>query len=600
MREQAVRDRERPWRADPLLVAGVVFIVLQTCLRAVIVLQSYFWQDDYFHLSLFQRLGFSREFVVREHNGHLEVGANLIYGLIGRDPGLSFLPAALGLLALQLTASCLLLAVLRQLFGRSPWLLVPFVAYLFTPLALPVATWLAAGLEALPLQIAMLTTLLGGVRAYRSRSWRWALVSVAGMATGLLFWEKAVLVLPALVAVLVLVEEGGTPWRRGLRQVADFWPFLLPHALLVAAYVPFYLSVVGSSTLDLDVGSVIPTTAETVFAMLLPGLFGGPWTAAGADSTVAADAGTLPAAGFALLAFGLVTVSIRLRGERAVKAWLLVAGYLAIDVAMVQLTRAASLDIAARDPRYITDALPVIAIGCCAAFTGPRIALQAAGRRWARPASAVASAAAVSALLVASCLLTTSLVVGELQHRSTRDYVTDVLQTMDANPDVSVVSSQPPKYLTLFAAFDLDDTLRALGQERTFDRPGTDMGMFDPEGVLRPIMLLEPIMRASGPVAGCGWALPAAEQRLGDVPIWYDLQVLRFTYASPAEVTLHLAVGDDRQDLTVPPGTGQAMFVVTGQQGRVTLRASGAPAGAVCVDDVVVGTPWPEGLIGSS
>ncbi|MBN1092303.1 hypothetical protein JKP75_06815 [Blastococcus sp. TML/M2B] len=177
--------------------------------------------------------------------------------------------------------------------------------------------------------------------------------------------------------------------------------------------------------------------------------------------------------------------------------------------------------------------------------------------------------------------------------------MSDVLETMDARPEVSVVSTLPPVHVTIFESFDLDATLRTVGEPRPFDRPATEMGMFDQDAVLRPITLLEPILEASGPVPGCGWPLPAGGQVLGDVPIWFGLQVLRFGYDSPAEVTVHLAVGDDRQDVTVPAGTGRVMFVVTGQQGPVAVRASGAPAGTVCVDDVVVGTPWPEGLSGN-
>ena len=592
MRERTATDRWRGWRADPLLTAGVVLIGLQTAQRAFVLAGSYFWQDDLFHLSLYRRTGLSWEFVVRDHNGHLEMGTNLVYALIGANPSPSFVPAALLVLVLQLVASGLLLAVLRLLFGRSPWILLPFAAYLFTPLALATVTWFAAGLQALPLQIAMLTALLGGIRAYRSRSWQWAAVSVAGTATGLFFWEKAVFVLPALVAVLLLVEEAGTPWRRSVKQVANFWPFLLPHVLMVAAYVPFYLSLGGPSVKP-TLGDAIPSAAETLFAMLLPGLFGGPWTAEGAESTVTAAPGTVQAVIVGVLAFGVVAVSIRLRGVRAVKAWFLVLGYIAADVVLVQIGRGDYLSMAARDPRYITDALPVVIIGCCAAFSGPRRAL-AAGRRWARPARAVAPAAAVSALL-ASCLLTNFLVLGELQHRPSQNYLAGVMRTMAADPGGSVVSSQPPIYVALNNAFDLEDTLHGLGQEYVFDRPGTDMGIFDRDGILRSVVLLEPIMQATGPVDDCGWALPAEEQQIGFLPIWFGLQVLRFTYTSPAEVTLHLAVGDDRQDLTVPPGTGKAMFVVTGQQGPVTVRASGAPAGAVCVDDFFVGTPWPEG-----
>jgi hypothetical protein len=159
-------------RVDPMLLGGALLILLQTVVRAGIVLPSY-WQDDFHHLELARRLGLSQAFLVRDYSGHLEVGQYFLYWLIGRDAGLSFLPAAISLLVLQLAASCLLLAVLRQLFGRSPWILVPFAGYLFTALGLPVATWWAAGLQAMPLQITMLLTLLALIRAVRQRSWRW-------------------------------------------------------------------------------------------------------------------------------------------------------------------------------------------------------------------------------------------------------------------------------------------------------------------------------------------------------------------------------------------------------------------------------------------
>jgi hypothetical protein len=162
-----------------MLLGGALLILLQTVVRAGIVLPSYYWQDDFHHVELARRLGLSQAFLVRDYSGHLEVGQYFLYWLIGRDAGLSFLPAALSLLGLQLAASCLLLTLLRQLFGRSPWVLVPFAGYLFTPLGLPVATWWAAGLQAMPLQITMLLTILALVRAVRQRSppRRWACCS---------------------------------------------------------------------------------------------------------------------------------------------------------------------------------------------------------------------------------------------------------------------------------------------------------------------------------------------------------------------------------------------------------------------------------------
>ena len=86
---------------------------------------------------------------------------------------------------------------------------MPFSAYLFTPLSLATASWLAAGLQAYPLQIAMLTSLIGLVRLDRTGHRRWFVLSLLGQALGLLFWEKAVLVLPTMLALDVLVLSRG-------------------------------------------------------------------------------------------------------------------------------------------------------------------------------------------------------------------------------------------------------------------------------------------------------------------------------------------------------------------------------------------------------
>ena len=116
-----------------MLLGGALLILLQTVVRAGIVLPSYYWQDDFHARRAGPPAGAVAGFLVRDYSGHLEVGQYFLYWLIGRDGGLSFVPAALSLLGMQLVASCLLLAVLRQLFGRSPWVLVPFAGYLFTP-----------------------------------------------------------------------------------------------------------------------------------------------------------------------------------------------------------------------------------------------------------------------------------------------------------------------------------------------------------------------------------------------------------------------------------------------------------------------------------
>ncbi|WP_409333158.1 hypothetical protein [Trujillonella humicola] len=588
-------------RTDAVLLAGLLLVVAQTVVRAVVVVPSYYSQDDFHHRYLARELGLSAEYLVRDHNGHLEIGLNLVVWLIGRDAGLSFLPAALSLLILQLVASLLLLAVLRQVAGPSPWLLVPFAGYLFTPLALPVATWWAAGLEALPLQIALLAAVQGLLRALRGGSRWWTVAAVAGHALGLLFYEKALLVLPTLVAVLLLVEWADEPLGRRLRLLVRSRP-LLPHLLLTAAYVPLYLSVVDSTaSLDVDPGRALSAAGETVSRLLLPGVLGGPWTG-GAENTVFPDVGPVRALLAGLVVLAVVGVSVRLRGARAVQAWVLVCGYVAVDLALVQLGRADFLDLVVRDPRYLTDALPVIAIGTCAAFarppaerrttpdaSAPRAPVGSAARSAAGPLAAVAA-------LVASSLFSTALLAEDVQHRDSRAYVEAVLAGIDGDPAVSVLNTELPFGINLFAEpADVRGLLRTLGEEREFDRPGTELRMFDGEGRLWPVLLLAPRLQVSGPVPGCGWPMDEGWQPLGDLPAGPELAVLQVDYRSGEEGTLHVSVGGDRQQLELPPGSRRASFVVTGREGPVQARVTGAAPGAVCVEGATVGAPWPDG-----
>ena len=579
-------------RVQPVVLAGVLLIALQTIVRAVIVFPSYYWHDDFRHLELARTEGLTQEFLVRDYGGHLEVGQYFLFWLIGRDAGLSFVPAALSLLVMQVLASGLLLAVLRTLFGSSPWILLPFAGYLFTPLGLTVATWWAAGMQALPLQIAMLLTLLGFVRAVRGGSWRWAALSLLGHALGLVFWEKALLIFPAVLAVLVLVEWAGRPIAERIRQLGERWRLLVLHALLVFVYLTFYLSLVDSSSVvgneARDVGT---NTAETVFRLLAPGIFGGPWTDVGAAGSAFPRPGDVLAVIFAVLLVAVVAASLWLRGVRALEAWILVTGYLAVDLLLLQVGRADFIGLLARDPRYVTDALPILAIGFCAAFSGPPVRRRTP--RWLlQPSGAVSPALAAVAFLISSGLLTSFLLADDLQHTYSRNYVQGLVRALDENPDATVLDTAPPESITV--ATDLAGLLRAMGREQEFDQPGTDVRMVDGLANLRPITVIGPVLDARGPSEDCGWAVDGTWQTLGRVPESSGgVQVLRLGYLTGQEATLHVRVGDYEQALALQPGFGHATFVVTGRDGAVSTRVTDVAYGGLCVTDLVAGTPWP-------
>src|SRR6476661_8212005 len=85
-------------RLHPLTLAGGLLIALQMIVRAGVAFGAYFWHDDFRHVQLARDLGLTRRFLISDYGGHLEMGPNFLYRLLGPNAGLSFVPAALNLL----------------------------------------------------------------------------------------------------------------------------------------------------------------------------------------------------------------------------------------------------------------------------------------------------------------------------------------------------------------------------------------------------------------------------------------------------------------------------------------------------------------------
>jgi hypothetical protein len=54
-----------------------------------------------------------------------------------------------------------------------------------------------------------------------------------------------------------------------------------------------------------------------------------------------------------------------------------------------------------------------------------------------------------------------------------------------------------------------------------------------------------------------------------------------------------VSVGGHEQALALQPGLGHAIFVITGQEGRVSARVTDVADGGICLTDAVAGAPWP-------
>lgn len=593
-------ERSRIAGADAMLIGGLALVVLQTVVRIVLVSRGYFWQDDFVHLSQARTDGFSADFILQDYNDHLEPAKFTAIWLVLELFGFSYAAAATTMVVLQLAASVALLWVLRRLFGNSVLLLLPFAAYLFTPLGLVSGTWWAASLEGLPLQVFMLIAIGAASAALDEGSWRWTATSWIAFAAGLLFWEKALLILPAVLGVVVLVMLRGLKVGVRWSYLRASWSFWAGYAVLAAAYLGWYAATI---TFDSDQGSAEADVGEVLDKVLLqtwlPGLFGGPWSSTGAENTIAATPEPAVVVLCAALAAAVVVGSFLLRGLGALEGWVLLVGYLAVDVALVVVGRTDYASFLARDPRYIVDALPIAVIAVCAAYaplpvTAADVESQSGSRaRWIdRLTGRINPAILSSTVLVIVCsgLYTMTQTSGELRHTYAKDYTNNALAAARADRSLVLVDASAPP--TGVVAQRVDVVYSAAGVDVTFDEPTTHLSILDGFGEPKPVRIVSPTFNERGPRPDCGWLVRRVPTTIVDLdPVTDSRSILRLGYLTGDSTTLAIEIGDARHEVFAPPGIGQAFVPLQAAGGelRVSVVSGHSP---VCVSDVTVGVPW--------
>lgn len=578
--------RPRGLLLGPVTIAALSLLALQLLVRLVIVPQAYWWEDDFIHLADARTKGLSLHLLVADYNDHLEILPNFCSWLLTRVTDSSWAPAAVLIVLLSTAAAVMMLLLLRELFGDRPVILVPFAAYLFSPLLLVPVTWLAAGLEALPMQVAMFGTAWAMLRLRRTGRMHWLVVAVAFHLLGLLTWEKGALVVPFVLGLQLLVADAGLPLRDRLAELRRHWYAWLVHGVLLAAYAALYLTVVdGSERKPVHGAQYLDGARTTLFKVLVPGLVGAPWRRGDALNTLYPTPGTPLAIACAVLLVALIAVTAYRRRGAAAAAWLLATGYVAVDIGLMLWGRAGFLELVARDPRYIADAVPVVLLCATAAFVGPP-----EERSSSTPWSGLARAGAVAAVLSAAGLLTTFQLGPVLHHDYARRYVEGVLARSDPDPGTSIADTQVPPLVS--GNVDHRQLLLAMGRDVTLDQPSTRMLAFDADARLVPVTVRDPILQERGPVRDCGWPVQNLPQGIATVPAGAGRgTLLRLGTVSGVSGTLTVRVGDVQQSVDINPGLGFAYFSVTAPEGDVVVSFDSNDHGGTCVTDLLLGSP---------
>ena len=607
-RDVTVRDwlQARPARAVHLSAA--LLVLLQLGLRGWAAPQGYLSLDDF----LFMGRSVSSEsvphFLFTAYNGHFMPGSLLLVKAMTAIAPLQYWPVVVVSLVLQAVVSVLVYRLLVRLCGVRPAILVPFAVYLFSVITLPTFLWMAAWIQALPQQLAMVTALLLHVRYLQEGRRRDAFLAVLAVALGLLFFEKTVLtvgVLFLLTALYFTPGRGLASWWRALRNHGRVW---VAHVALLAGYVALYFTRTSDSlSAPPSPTTVLDIVQSAVSDALLPAFFGGPWRW---EPVGFSDASAAPGQAGQVVGFVLAAVVIELGvlvGRGAWRGLVVIGLYVAAVETLLILGRGNLPNpFIGGEYRYLQDVALIAAISLALAFLGPRRSpvdlpapesgeLRDAVRR--HLASPLVVAAIVVAL-VASSTVSLLRFTDRWSGNPAKPFLANALHDAAVNKGAVVLDTDVPRDVVwplLGPYHQPSHLLSPVHPDLHFNRLPADRPLaFGRTGHLVRAQVQPGATNAAGPTPSCGWRLtPAAATTVrlkSKIFAWRWGVRLGYIASRAGQVTAR--AGATTVTLDVHQGLGEVYWFIDGGPDRVTLTTT-TPGLVLCTDEVTVGNIVP-------
>jgi hypothetical protein len=599
----AVADRAPSLRRSGVVRAAVVMVLAQLAFRAWATYSSWYTYDDFLFISRMSNEGLRR--IGEPYAGHVMPGGFALSWLADQIAPFDFRVTATMLLVFQVLADVGLVVMLVRLFGSRAGILPPLAIYLFSVISVPVAIWWAAGVNQLPLQVALFWSVASHVQYLRTRRLRHLATTVCWLLLGLLFYEKTILILGALGIITIAWFTTGDARSRARTVWRDYRAAALVFVALGLAYLTTYatqaLNFSPGGVSNDSLGGVVTNMVVTGYA---PAILGGPlrWTAV--DQFSLAYPGNV----VELVSLGLIVLLVReinLRRTHSLRAWFLPLFFLICNVLLVVAGRASFVgSLIALDFRYQGEMPAVTALAlACATMpilgsrepVGVRPEPQDRTLIVDRP-HRVAAATAVVAVL--GLISSTQYVWHWKTTMPAKPYFARLFSDLDrAHEPVPLIDGAVPNFVMLPLGFPenlLSHLLVHYRSETAFTEIATDhLNLVDETGRIVPAQVTDIRRAVPGPRAGCGYTVPRRPTSMPLAgPLAYGGWWVRIGYLSSDRSPVVVSAGNRSYSTVILPGVHALYFLGGDDFDSVTI--SGLASGVtLCTDDVVVGRPEP-------
>ncbi|MCU1451538.1 MAG: hypothetical protein JWP02_3708 [Acidimicrobiales bacterium] len=597
--------RLRTLQRDRLAATAFALGVVAVGWHGWATLRGYFTQDDFLYTYRAAQHSLGLHYLLQPYSGvHLMPGQFLLVWLTTWIAPLNHVVAVLPILLIQALTVVLFWRVLVRLFARNELLLLPFAAFALSPLIFVSTLWWAFSLQLSPLLAALFGAVDQHVHYLQSGERRHALLALAWVAAGLLFWEKAALIVLVLFGISVALYPVGGLARRVIGAVVRSWWSWTCYAALGCAYAILYVSSAqgAPSGSAISVSQLFDTQAlglarRMIVDVFLPGVFGAPWNAnLGKVNTPS----PIVAAAAVVVVVAAVVTSVARRGRRAATAWLLLAAYLLCDVVLLAVTRLETFGQAiGSDPRFVADAVPIAALCGALAFLRlkhepkPPTPPPRSAPPWTSNHTVPLACAAV---LAVGAVVTTWMSTPLHQNAAGRRFVASATSAVEHNPTMVLFDGGVPEEV-MSPLFGPDSRVsRVIGITRPhprFDQPTEALLELDPGGIPRPVSLQYTTRGVAGSVKDCGYAV-------GGQPTQVNLEsrvtgthlVARLAYYTGKPGDGLISIGPETRIVHFVSGGVRALYlVVDGPFSSFTLITT--ENNVVCLTAADVGVPVP-------
>jgi hypothetical protein len=573
----------------------------QLILRGWALYPSSFFNDDYRLLYDASTRGLSWSYLVAPFDSQFMPVGRLVAWLVATSGTLNWSLAASINLVLQGLAGVACLWMLVTLFGVRWRILAPLAIYLTSVLSTPALMWWAASLNQLPLQVVFFLAVGCGVRYLRGRRLLWLVLCLLAVAVGLLCYVKALLVVPVLgFLALGYFSSGRFPARlRG--AVTRYWPAVATATVLGVLYVVLYETRVPQP-FDHAPGSVAGPLADNLLGTsFLTGALGGPWAWSSANPPTAAARPPDWTVHLAWTAAVLVVLYGALTRRRTLRAWGLLAGYLAAVFVLLLTTRAPALGAGiGLQYRYLTDTACVLCLSVALAFIPLVGAVESSEarevpllratlpRRW--------LGLGLALLCLSGVVSSTTYAAIWHDHNPGAVYVNNARNDLQRLGNVDLADQTVPNEVILGLLYPSNTTRRLVPLMHTrarFPEATGRLAVLADDGRVHGAMMNAFVRSTPGPVPGCGWRVRADPVT---VPLtgrmvpgrWW----LRIGYLGSGESPVTVTAGRTRVTSEIHQGLNSLFVRTDCDFDSVTLEVLAAGA-TLCADTLEVGQPIP-------